>query len=91
MYARDRERRMVMKPYVKPELHYESFELAQHIAACYYSYSTTGPNHTDVHSCSVLDQYSGLTFFANDNNCINGEPEGYCYTNGSGNFTTWNS
>ena len=23
-----------MKPYVKPELYFESFELAQHIAAC---------------------------------------------------------
>ena len=25
-----------MKPYIKPELYYENFELSQHIAACAY-------------------------------------------------------
>ena len=38
-----------MKPYVKPELYFESFELAQHIAACAWDMK----NNNDGNSCTA--------------------------------------
>lgn len=74
-----------MKEYVKPELYYESFELSQHIAACYFNLQN---NPTDVNSCAMPD----TLFFASTNAaCTSGEPEGYCYTNGSTTFNVFNS
>ena len=38
-----------MKPYVKPELYFECFELAQHIAACAWDMT----NDNDGRSCTA--------------------------------------
>lgn len=74
-----------MKEYVKPELYYESFELSQHIAACYFNLQNS---LMDVQYCVMPE----TNFFAKSNGaCTSGEPEGYCYTNGSSTFTAFNS
>lgn len=89
MYARDRERRMVMKPYVKPELHYESFELAQHIAGC----SLTPISSVDPMNC----KYSGVIGGEPSESWFIAKPvcdvpvEDYCYTNSNSTITTINS
>ena len=73
-----------MKQYVKPELFYENFELAQHIAACGYDL-----NHGDVFTCKIeMDNALGGTAeggFADTRVC-DFEYEDYCTTNGSGGF-----
>lgn len=88
MYARDRERRMVMKPYVKPELHYESFELAQHIAGC-----SLTPKLGDPETCvydGVIGGVESQFWFITQGVC--GVPvEDFCYTNSNSNITTINS
>lgn len=70
-----------MKPYVKPELYFESFELAQHIAACDYK---LGIN--DVTICKITeDRYTdniAAGGFVSQNIC-DFPFEIYCYTNGS--------
>lgn len=76
-----------MKKYVKPELFCESFELAQHIAACDYDSNDT---HDDVKTCSFTD--GDLVLFVDGNSSCKVVPEGYCYTNGADNlFNLFNS
>ena len=73
-----------MKPYVKPELYYENFELAQHIAGC----SITEINSVDVLNCTAsgtisnifAKDYSKAWFVEANENCDD-KAEGYCYTN----------
>lgn len=89
MYARDRERRMVMKPYVKPELHYESFELAQHIAGC-----SLTPKSVDPMTCAYDGVINGVDYdlwFIDGNNVCGVPVEDYCYANSNSNITTINS
>lgn len=74
-----------MKEYVKPELYYESFELSQHIAACYFNLERTA---FKVEDCYMPGTYY---FAASNGACTTGEPGGYCYTNGSSTFTAFNS
>lgn len=82
-----------MKPYVKPELFYENFELSQHIAACAWDMS----NSTSVENCSAASDPEwglpgGITaFYADRSICINGPVESYCYTNGSSGNNIFNS
>lgn len=78
------ERSMVMKPYVKPELYYENFELAQHIAGC----SMSEINSVDVTSCTAKGTISSVfgtdhsdAWFVDGNNNCTTKAEGYCYTN----------
>lgn len=73
-----------MKPYVKPELYYESFELAQHIAGC----SMSEINSVDVTSCTAKGTISSVfgtdhsdAWFVDGNNKCTTKAEGYCYTN----------
>lgn len=84
-----------MKPYVKPELYFESFELAQHIAGCNLTL-----NIQDGQSCTAsgtIDNESGGdrwyldTWFLNGNDLCTMPQENYCYTNGSITNITVNS
>ncbi|MBR4888077.1 MAG: hypothetical protein IKU17_02925 [Clostridia bacterium] len=89
-----------MKPYVKPELFYESFEMNQSIAACVWdfvqlknpndckAYLDSGKNYT-----SENIPHTGMFIFAGDvcegNKVSN--PEIYCYTNGTDDLKTFQS
>lgn len=76
------------KSYVKPELFYESFVLAQHIAGC----NLTIINSTDVMLCSASGTVNegfgsvyGENWFTTANtSCAEDQKlDVYCYTNGS--------
>lgn len=73
---------MAKRMYVKPELLYENFILAQHIAACYYH-----TNSTDKQSCSVNDigggGNPGSLLIDGQFKCLNLVEEEFCYTNGT--------
>lgn len=79
-----------MKPYVKPELHYESFELAQHIAGCSL---TPNNNSTSPETCS----YSGVIGGVESQFWFIAKPvcdvpvDDFCYTNSNSTITTINS
>lgn len=73
-----------MKPYVKPELYYENFELAQHIAGC----SISEINSVDVLACTASGTISSIfgtdaseAWFIEANKSCADKAEGYCYTN----------
>lgn len=73
-----------MKPYVKPELFYESFELSQHIAACGIDVNSA------VETCDqILDEefwpdLGGSTVFSEGSCDIPDTAiEVYCYTVGT--------
>lgn len=77
-----------MKPYVKPELYYENFELAQHIAGC----SLTLLN-ADVKSCAATGTINGVpseSWFVAEPTC-GVTVEEYCYTGSHSNLATINS
>lgn len=74
-----------MKPYVKPELFYENFELSQHIAAC-----GIDVNFKNENSCtpSLDPGFWGMNdtvFNEGEEKCSIGIDaiEAYCYTNGA--------
>lgn len=78
-----------MKPYVRPELYYEDFELAQHIAGC----SLTPVDSVAPETCSYngkIGDWDGEGWFLNTNICTI-ETEDYCYTNSYSNIATINS
>lgn len=82
-----------MKTYVKPELFFESFELAQHIAGC----NLTLVTDQDVRNCAASGTIYDITldgeqesWFLNRDICT-AQVEAYCYTNGSMNIATINS
>ncbi len=77
-----------MKPYVKPELYYESFELAQHIAGCNITM-----NNTVEANCTgdgTIGKITSNGWFVTIDYCISIN-ESYCYTNGAGTTVTVNS
>lgn len=75
-----------MKKYVKPELFCESFELAQHIAACDFDSNGTHDGIEDCRFTGIWEGYDGnmneITVFA-VGNCAE-QINKYCYHNGSG-------
>lgn len=78
-----------MKPYVKPELYYESFELAQHIAGCYIH----GVNQTDPATCifeGEIDGFPSDSWFLTKGVCTT-VSEDYCVTNSTINMNTISS
>lgn len=79
-----------MKPYVKPELYYESFELAQHIAACSLTWNKLTSETSCAASGVIGDESSDAWFIANIDACVV-ETEDYCYTQGNINTATINS
>lgn len=87
---------MEMKPYVKPELFYESFELSQHIAVCGLDMSNL--KDVDVCTADTDPDYFGwaLTHFTETNeNCTyhpgDGIVESYCYEVSEDMFKIFNS
>jgi len=80
-----------MKPYVKPELFYESFEMNQSIAACRWDMNlkegtdcTAGYDHDLDNSTSTQDGLFGRLFTDVNDACTNkGAYEAYCYQNGA--------
>lgn len=82
-----------MKPYVKPELFYESFELSQSVAACGWDMS----NQSDKHSCTALgDEDWGrfpVNLFTETPRCDVAEEkaEAYCYEVSSDAYRLFNS
>lgn len=73
-----------MKPYVKPELFYESFELSQHIADCAWELQAANENvcYAVGDEDFNLDPY--MHIFQNSSDiCVVGPPEGYCYYSAS--------
>lgn len=82
-----------MKPYVKPELYYENFELAQHIAGCAF----TSQNQTSPETCTyrgTIGKIEGSWFIKGNSICETGDArptQDYCYTNGTTTIATINS
>lgn len=78
-----------MKPYVKPELYYESFELAQHIAGCNITMQNTVEENCI--GTGTIGPWPGNAWFLDGNdNCVI-KTESYCYSNGAGTTVTVNS
>lgn len=84
-----------MKPYVKPELYFESFELAQHIAGC--NLTLKDQDGLNCTASGTIDNESGGdrwyldTWFLEGNKSCTVTQENYCYTNGSVTNITVNS
>lgn len=84
-----------MKPYIKPELFFESYELSQHIAACRWDLTyNTEDTCVAIYDPLLLYKASeakaadmtGMYLFQSDG--CNIDPsflEGYCYMNGADN------
>ena len=70
-----------MKQYQKPEVIYENFVLAEHIAQCNYKLGLA-----DVGTCKIeADRVSNdIDTFIDQNDQCTTKSEKYCYTNGSG-------
>lgn len=81
------------KPYVKPQLYYENFELSQHVAACGWDMS----NQSDKINCTALgDEKLGnfpVSLFTETPRCqvTEDQVEGYCYEVSSGKVGLFNS
>ena len=84
-----------MKKYIKPELFYERYELAQHIADCDWELV-----HPDMNTCIAHGEedsgYEDNILFMSTISCEwtadNGMYEDYCYQPGSeGQMTVFNS
>ena len=83
-----------MKPYVKPELFYESFEMNQSIAACALDMS----NENDVFNCEanedpdITTPFDGaINVFVQSNSECDVRMETYCYTNAMPTANVFNS
>ena len=78
------------KTYEKPQIYMERFELAEHIAGCYLSFT----NAVDAGVCSASGNVGGRdvsNLFINGNKLCGVDAEIFCYTNGSFNMATINS
>lgn len=81
------------KPYVKPQLYYENFELSQHVATCGWDMS----NQSDKINCTALgDEKLGnfpVSLFTETPRCqvTEDQVEGYCYEVSSGKVGLFNS
>lgn len=81
------------KDYVKPEIHYESFVLSQHIAVCGWDMK----NNMDKANCTATgDESLGhipIKLFTETPRCDieDTNTEGYCYEPSSGAFGLFNS
>lgn len=91
-----------MKQYIKPELYYESFEMSQHVASCYFDLNSAQGscpfvsdkvvNTTDPDAKQV--GLPGIVIFKSDiEDCIEDYQnyQHYCYTTGTLNDLTFNS
>lgn len=82
-----------MKPYVKPELFFESFDLSQSIAACGWDMK----NQSDKRSCEATgDEDWGrfpINLFTDKPRCgiTEENAEGYCYEVSEDGYKLFNS
>lgn len=83
-----------MKKYVKPELYFENFKLAQHIASCGWDMS----DHSNVYDCTAKGDPNpdwgypeDVTAFVSENERCEGDFESYCYTAQEGDVSIFNS
>lgn len=82
-----------MKKYVKPELFYERYELAQHIADCQWEMRNPGTGivtwNEEANCIAYADESLGFTetLFTTTKGCDlttdNGVYQDYCYQNGA--------
>lgn len=83
------------KDYVKPEIHYESFVLSQHIAVCGWDMA----NSMDKNNCTAVGDTTlggfDVNLFTNTNELCNLKEEDaheiYCYEVGTGSAGVFNS
>lgn len=81
------------KPYVKPQLYYENFELSQHVAACGWDMD----NQSDKNNCTAIgDEEWGhfpVALFTTTDRCeiTEDQAEGYCYEVSKGGMGVFNS
>ena len=82
------------KPYVKPQLYYENFELSQHIAACGWDMR----NQADKSNCTALGDELNfnnppVSLFTDTSRCevTEDQVEGYCYEVSKGGMGVFNS
>lgn len=81
-----------MKPYVKPELYYENFELAQHIAGCSLTPVNNGTSPENCQYQGVIGDVDTTWFITGSEVCRDvAGAEGYCYTESTQNLATINS
>lgn len=82
------------KPYVKPQLYYENFELSQHIAACGWDM-----DNQDKNNCRALGDAPNFNnppvyLFTDTSRCdvVPGDTgESYCYEPSKGAYGLFNS
>lgn len=75
---------MAKRTYVKPELLYENFILAEHIAACYYHTNFKEPGSCKVVTIGGVGNPGNLFIDSSNFNCGDGTTQEYCYTPGAG-------
>lgn len=74
-----------MKQYQKPEVFYENFVLAEHIAQCSYQLNSARVEDCAIVTDRVPDDYADwVGAFTDSNGSCTKKGEGYCYTNGGG-------
>ena len=77
-----------MRAYVKPELFYENFELAQNIATCDWD----KVNNAEAMACQFSAWYDPAeTIFTSDVKCTVTDVEAYCEYNSTNGFGLFNS
>lgn len=81
------------KPYVKPQLFYEDFELSQHIAACGWDMSNTKKKEDCEALGDVTEGNMALLLFLDTPRCeiVPADIENYCYEVGTGPNGVFNS
>lgn len=83
-----------MKPYVKPELFYESFEMNQSIAACEYDMNLMPENgctgEWDIDLDNSTEAIAKNVFLEKTAGCVI-KIEGYCYFNATNSVNTFQS
>ena len=72
-----------MKKYIKPELFYERYELAQHIADCQWEMNYANENSCIAETDKVAWDGYYDTLFTDQPRCNNTDWEGYCYQTGN--------
>ena len=74
-----------MKKYVKPELFYEQFEMAQHIANCGWELQYVANACVAKPDVNEWGDYDQLLFASEGQGCTVTNVQDYCYQNGSDN------
>ena len=59
------------KPYQKPRVYVETFELLEHISSCKYNHDITTVTYRDGNACTYTDANLTL-FYPSNNGCTNG-------------------